>query len=62
MNVFQNSDAFQKFRHFGFQVVGYLTTVGLAAFLILAWILTAPFFRCGVYLSDLYHARLNHPK
>jgi hypothetical protein len=59
MNAFPNSDPLQKFLRFGFQIVGYLTTVGLVAFLVLAWMLTAPFIRCGVYLSDLYHTRLN---
>jgi hypothetical protein len=59
MNAFQHLGPLQKLLHFGFQIVGYLATIGLVAFLVLAWILTAPFMRCGVYLSDLYHTRLN---
>jgi len=52
MNAFKNSDAVQKLLGFGFQAIGYVVTISLAAFLILAWILTAPLFRLGVCLSD----------
>ena len=45
---FKHPDTFQKLLRDIFQVIGYIATVGLAAFLILAWMLTVPFFRLGV--------------
>ena len=57
MKVVQNPEPLQKLLHSGFRAIGYIVTFGLAACLILAWILSAPLIRCGVYLSDRYHAR-----
>ena len=54
-----NSNTFQKCRRFSFQDVGNTVTAGVAAVLILAWILTSPFLRLGAYLGDLYRARLH---
>jgi len=54
MNPFRHSEPLQKFLHFGFQATGCAATVVVMGFLILAWILTSPFLRIGVYLSDLY--------
>jgi hypothetical protein len=45
-------DAFQR-------GVGWVLTAALAAFLIAAWILTAPLFRGGTFLGDLYRKRFN---
>ena len=59
MNTFQNSDALQRLLRFGFNATGYIVTAGLVLFLILAWILTAPLFRRGVYLGDLYRIRFD---
>lgn len=59
MNSLQNSDTFQQLLRFGFRASGYVVTVGLVACLILAWILTAPLLRCGVYLSDAYRKQFD---
>jgi hypothetical protein len=40
------------------RVIGYVLTAGVVACLILAWMMTAPLLRCGVYLSDLYRRRI----
>lgn len=45
MNIFQNSDAFQKLVQSCFQVVGYVFMAGLAVILILVWALTEPLFQ-----------------
>jgi hypothetical protein len=57
MKDFQKTGALQKFLYSSFRAIGYVITFGLAACLILVWVLTAPLIRCGVYLSDRYHAR-----
>jgi len=57
MKVVQNAEPLQELLHSSFRAIGYIVTIGLAACLILAWVLTAPLIRCGVYLSDRYHAR-----
>jgi len=62
MNSLQHFDTFQKLLHFGFRASGYVVTVGLAACLILAWLLTAPLLRCGVYMSVFYRNRLRFPR
>jgi hypothetical protein len=59
MNVFQNSDTFEKCLRFSFHAIGNVVTVGVAVFLILAWILMSPLLRFGTYLGDLYRTRLN---
>jgi hypothetical protein len=45
MNIFQNSDMFQKLLQSGFEAIGYVLTAGLAVILILAWALTEPLFQ-----------------
>jgi hypothetical protein len=57
MNVFKDSDALQKFLQLNFQAFRCVVTIGLAVLFIMAFILTSPLFRLGVYLSDL--CRLN---
>jgi len=37
--------------------VGYALTAMVAVCLIIAWILTSPLFRWGVFLSDCYRKR-----
>jgi hypothetical protein len=59
MNTLQHSDPFQKFLHFSFRALECVVTVGLGAFLILAWIVMSPLLRLGVYLSDLWRTRFN---
>ena len=59
MNVFRHFDSLQKLVRFGFRAIAYVLTIGLAAFLILAWILTDPLLHWGVYLSDLIRMRFN---
>ena len=59
MHTLQNSDPLQKFLHISFRALECVLTVGLGAFLILAWIVTSPLLRLGVYLSDLWRTRLN---
>jgi hypothetical protein len=54
MNALLHSDMFDKPLHFIFRVIRFVVTVGLGAFLILAFILTTPLLRLGVYLNDLY--------
>ena len=53
------SNTFQKCRRTSFQDVGNTVTAGVAAVLILAWILTSPLLRLGAYLDDLYRARFH---
>jgi hypothetical protein len=43
MKNFQNSDVFQRFALFGLQATGSVVAVGIAVFLVLAWIVTSPF-------------------
>jgi hypothetical protein len=64
MNVYQNSDTFQKILRFGLQAIGDAIFLGFAVFFILAWLLTSPLLRLGDYLSDLYrlHATTFHAK
>lgn len=62
MNTFPNSDSFPKFLHSGFRAFECVFTVGLGAFLILAWIVASPLLRLGVYLSDSCYRRLNPKK
>jgi hypothetical protein len=57
MNLFENSNMFQKLARFSFQTAGYFLTIGLVMLLILAWILTEPLLRWCVHLSDLYRIR-----
>ncbi len=59
MNTLQNSDLLQKFLNFSFRALECAATVGLGVFLILAWIVTSPLLRMGVYLSNLWRTRLN---
>ena len=59
MNFFQHLDSLRKLVRFGFRATGYVATVGLAAFLILVWILTEPLLHWGVYLSDFIRMRFN---
>jgi hypothetical protein len=47
-----NEGAFQR-------GAGYALTLAVAAFLIVAWILTAPFIRWGVSLGDYYRKRFH---
>ena len=53
MNGAQNPGMFEQWLSFGFRASGYVVTIGLLAGLILAWLLTAPLLRGGVYLSEL---------
>lgn len=62
MKTFQNSDTFQKFLNFSVRALECVLTVGLGAFLILAWIVTSPLLRLGVYLGDLRRTRFNPRK
>lgn len=39
------------------RVIGYVLMIGVATFLILAWILTSPLMRWGVFLGDRYRKR-----
>jgi hypothetical protein len=59
MNALPNSGDGQKLARLSLAATGYVCTGGLAAFLILAWFLTAPLFHWLVYLGDLYHTRFN---
>jgi len=53
MQAIQEKTAFaEKFLSLGFHATRFLLTGSLLAFLILAWLLTAPVFRCGSYLGD----------
>lgn len=45
-------EVMEKSLHASFQIVRYVLTAGLFGGLIVAWILTAPLFRCGVFLGD----------
>ena len=38
----------------GVQAIRYVFTGGMVAFLLLAWVLTAPLFRCGIWLGDYW--------
>jgi hypothetical protein len=48
MKAFQNFGAFEKFEQFCVQTIGHIAALGVAFFLILAWLITGPIFR----LSD----------
>lgn len=39
------------------RILSYLLTAGVVVCLLLAWIMTEPLLRCGVYLGDLYRKR-----
>jgi hypothetical protein len=45
MNIFQNSDVFQKLGRVSLHAIGYFFTAGLAVILVLAWVLTEPLFQ-----------------
>ena len=53
----QNPGRSETWLSSGLRASGYAVSISLLAGLILAWLLTAPLFRCGVYLSELYRKR-----
>jgi low affinity Fe/Cu permease len=48
MKTLQHFEAFQKFERFCVQTIGHIAALGVAFFLVLAWLITGPIFR----LSD----------
>jgi uncharacterized membrane protein len=61
MNAVQSSFGLKTFSRLTYWISGYLFTSLVAGTLIMAWILTSPLLRCGIYLSDLYR-RQQKPK
>jgi hypothetical protein len=51
MKSFRNSKVLQKLGRFGVQALGHFAALSLALFLILAWMLTGPFFQLGEWIA-----------
>jgi len=54
MSGLHHSVLAEKTGQAGVQAVRYVFTGGMVAFLLLAWVLTAPLFRCGIWLGDYW--------
>lgn len=46
----------------GFRVFGYTLTIGVAACVILAWLILSPLLRCVVFLGDSFRERFDPQK
>jgi hypothetical protein len=46
----------------GLRAIGYGLTIGVAACVVLVWLMMSPFLRCVVFLGDSFRERFDHQK
>jgi hypothetical protein len=57
-----NSSAIREPLQRAFRAIGYGLTIGVAACVILTWLIISPLLRCVVFLGDSFRERLDFQK
>jgi hypothetical protein len=62
MNISQNPYMIQKLERFSSQIIGYALTAGMAATLIVAWVLTGPLFQLVEQAAHRGKLKMKHKR